>query len=98
MKRFLPGDRVRVRSTAVDTHHRTPAYVKGKTGKVQAMSGSFYDPEHRAYGDSGLPKRDLYLVAFKMEDLWGKNYPGPHADRLVLDIYEHWLDPVGTAG
>ena len=99
MGRFRPGDQVRVRSTRVDTHHRTPGYVKGKIGKVHALSGQFYDPEIRAYDGIGLPKRDLYLVEFEMEQLWGRNNRGPTADRLLIDIFEHWLDraadPVG---
>ncbi len=102
MGRFLPGDRVRVRSTLLDTHHRTPGYVKGRTGRVHALSGSFYDPELRAYDGVGAPKRPLYLVEFRMEHLWGEGYRGPTADRLLVDIFEHWLkpatDPVGSEG
>ncbi len=100
MTRFLPGDRVRVRSTPIDTHHRTPGYVKGKAGRVQALAGSFYDPQLRAYGGRGLPKRALYRVEFQMRDLWGEDYGGPTADRLLVDIFEQWLegatDPVGS--
>lgn len=95
MAGFLPGDRVRVLSTEVRNHHRTPAYVKGRVGTVHALSGSFYDPETRAYGASGLPKRPLYLIEFRMEDLWERRYAGPAGDRLLVDLYEHWLERVG---
>ncbi len=78
----------------VDTHHRTPGYVKGKEGRVYALSGNFYDPESRAYGGSGLPKRALYLVQFDMRHLWGKRYRGRTGDSLLADIYEQWLEPV----
>ena len=77
----------------VDTHHRTPGYVKGKVGRVKALSGRFYDPESRAYGGSGVPKRALYLVEFGMRDLWGGGYKGPAADSLLVDIYEQWIEP-----
>jgi hypothetical protein len=35
-------------------------------------------------------KKTLYLVAFNQCDLWGK---ANKADKLLVDIYEHWLDP-----
>ena len=95
MARFRPGDRVRVLPNVVDTHHRTPAYVKGRVGRVHALSGSFHDPEDRAYGGSGLPKRELYLVGFGMRSLWGRRYRGGQKDRLLVDIYEQWLEPAG---
>ena len=94
MGQFRPGETVRVLSTSVETHHRTPAYVKGKTGLIRALSGSFRDPETSAYGESGLRKRALYLVEFGMRDLWGEAYGGSSADTLVVDIYEQWLEPV----
>ena len=94
LAQFLPGDRVRVLPTPLPTHHRTPDYVKGKVGTVHALSGSFYDPETRAYGASGLPKRPLYLVRFDMEHLWGKRGGRPCGDSLLVDLFEHWLQPV----
>lgn len=94
MAPFHPGDTVRVLPTVIDTHHRTPSYVKGKVGRVKALSGTFLDPESRAYGRSGLPERPLYLVEFAMKDIWGERYSGPEADSLVIDIYEQWLEPV----
>lgn len=81
-------------ATAVPTHHRTPGYVKGQVGRVEALSGSFHDPESRAYGGSGLPKRDLYLIEFDMRSLWGHQYRGRQGDRLLVDIFEQWLEPV----
>jgi len=86
---------VRVLPNVVDTHHRTPSYVKGRIGRVHALSGSFYDPEDRAYGGTGLPKRELYLVWFGMQSLWGRRYRGGEEDKLLVDIYEQWLEPVG---
>lgn len=94
MATYQPGDPVRVLSTRIPTHHRTPGYVKGKEGRVHALSGHFYDPESRAYGGSGLPKRALYLIEFDMSDLWGERYRGARDDSLVVDIFEQWLEPV----
>lgn len=95
MAGYRPGDRVRVLSNVVDTHHRTPAYVKGREGRVHALSGSFYDPEDRAYGGSGFPKRELYLIEFDMKSLWGPRYRGGETDKLLIDIFEQWLEAAG---
>ena len=94
MARFRPGDRIRVLPTVMDTHHRTPGYIKGKVGRVHALSGAYPDPETRAYGGSGIPERDLYLVAFEMREVWGERYSGPASDSLLVDIFEQWLEPV----
>ena len=90
---FSHGDRVRVRTEDPSGHHRTPGYVKGKTGRVVTLCGDFPDPESRAYGGSGLPRRSLYRVEFDQEQVWGP-YRGPSQDKVHVDIYEHWLEPV----
>ena len=83
-----------MRPDLVDTHHRTPGYVKGRRGRVQALCGVFPDPESRAYGGSGLPERALYRVEFDQGELWGERYNGPEGDSLLVDIFEQWLEPV----
>ena len=90
---FRPGDRVAVREERPRTHHRTPAYVKGKRGWVAVLCGVFPNPETRAYGGAGLPERALYRIEFEQRELWGDRYTGPSGDRLLVDIYEHWLEP-----
>jgi hypothetical protein len=88
--KFKPGDRVKVRFEDRPGHLRTPWYVRGKTGWVERVYGKFLNPESLAFGRDGLPKKPLYLVAFNQCDLWGK---ANKADKLLVDIYEHWLDP-----
>lgn len=90
--RYAPGDRVRVRRDAPAGHHRTPWYVKGKTGWVDALYGAFRNPETLAYGGSGVPERALYRVQFNQADTW-ENYGGSPNDKVCVDIYEHWLEP-----
>jgi hypothetical protein len=90
--RFKPGERVRVLSEDKPGHVRTPGYLRGKTGRVEAVLGEFRNPESLAYGDSGLPERPLYEVSFRQVDLW-EGYSGPADDELYVDIYEHWLEP-----
>jgi nitrile hydratase subunit beta len=87
------GERVRVASRRHDGHHRTPDYIKGKSGTVERVHASFTNPETRAYGDDGLPAQRLYLVGFSQDEVW-PGYRGPRADRIYADVFEHWLEPV----
>ena len=33
-----------------------------------------------------------------MKDLWGERFDGPAGDVLLVDIYEHWLEPASDGG
>ncbi len=94
--RFQPGDRVRVLSLNVRGHHRTPWYIQGKTGVVERLHGPYLNPESLAYGASGLPPQPLYLVRFNQSELW-EDYSGPRSDKLLADVFEHWLEPASDA-
>ncbi len=86
---FAHGQRVRVAARRHDGHHRTPTYLKGHVGTVERLQGRYTNPETRASGDTGLPQKELYLVAFDQSELW----PGyGRGDRLYVDIFEHWLE------
>jgi nitrile hydratase subunit beta len=85
------GQRVRVVARRHDGHHRTPGYVKGKTGCVEREHASFTNPETRAYGAEGLPEQPLFLVAFAQRDVWG-DYRGHRDDTICVDLFEHWLE------
>ena len=93
--RFAPGDRVRVRLDWPETgpqrvHVRTPHYLRGRTGVVERMFGTYPNPEGLAFGKPGLPAQPLYQVRFAQAPLWSKP---TSADTVVADIYEHWLEP-----
>lgn len=90
--RFHPGDRVFVRVAHPPGHVRTPFYIRGKIGVIASICGEFANPEERAYGRNGLPKRPLYRVRFQQSDIWS-DYAGSDRDTLDLEIYEHWLEP-----
>ena len=91
--RFAPGDRVRVAARPVVGHCRTPWYLRGKSGVVAEIQGTYRNPEQLAYFKPGLPMQVLYKVRFKQGELWSR-YPGPVGDNLEVDIYEHWLEPL----
>jgi hypothetical protein len=89
--KYQPGQPVRVSGRAHSGHHRTPGYLKGKTGLIEAAAGPFRNPEELAYGGDGLPPVALYRVSFSQRELW-RAYGGADADRLEADLYEHWLE------
>jgi nitrile hydratase len=89
--RFAPGDAVRVADREVLGHCRTPWYLRGKTGVVASLHGTFRDPESLAYHKPGLPAQVLYKVRFKQSEIWGR-YDGPAGDQLEADIFEYWLE------
>ncbi len=89
--RYRVGERVRIAARPHEGHHRTPGYLKGKTGRVERVHGSFVNPETRAYGADGLPEHPLYLVGFAQRDVW-PDYRGQDGDRIHADVFEHWLE------
>jgi hypothetical protein len=89
--KYDAGARVRVANRAHEGHNRTPAYVKGKSGRVERLHSAFTNPETRAYGEDGLPEQPLYLIGFAQSDVW-PDYAGSPGDRIYVDIYEHWLE------
>ena len=87
------GELVRVASRAHEGHHRTPCYLKGKSGTVERVQGEFANPETRAYGADGLPKQPLYLVGCDQSEIW-PGYGGRPGDSIYADVYEHWIENV----
>jgi nitrile hydratase len=88
--RFRPRDAVRVRMGTTERHIRTPWYVQGKVGTVERIHGAYRNPESLAYGGDGLPKQFLYLVGFEHATLWMR--PASTRNRVLVDVYEHWLE------
>lgn len=89
---FAIGQAVRVRRAFPPGHVRTPYYVRGRRGVIEAVAGHFANPEELAYGRDGGPPRALYRVRFSQPELW-PDYQGPGGDSAVVDIFEHWLEP-----
>ncbi len=98
LTKYQPGARVRIRAAPPAGHSRTPTYIQGKVGTIEAVHGAFRNPETLAYGGDGRPKQPLYLVRFEQPHVWAgteSSAPAPFCqnDRLCIDIYEHWLEP-----
>jgi len=95
--RFSLGDEVRVLDLKKSGHTRIPVYIRGNTGKIVHYCGKYLNPEDLAIGRTDGPAIDLYRVDFSMGNLWpNDNYP-PN-DRLVIEIYDHWLSPTQVTG
>jgi Nitrile hydratase beta subunit, C-terminal len=90
--RFGIGAVVHVRRAFPPGHVRTPYFARGRSGVVDAIAGSFRNPEDLAYGRYNGPSLPLYRVRFKQADLW-PDYDGPACDTTIIDIYENWLEP-----
>lgn len=88
--RFQRGARVRVRQGFPQGHIRTPAYIQGKTGLVNRVHGPYLNPESLAYGGTGFPAKNLYMIEFDQAEVW-EDYRGEIGDKLYVDIFEHWL-------
>ncbi len=90
--RFKVGDKVRVDDRATIGHCRTPSFIRGRTGTVAFIHGTFRDPERLAYHRPGLPALVLYKVRFRQDAIW-PDYAGPNNDQLEVDVYDNWLMP-----
>ena len=91
--KYRLNELVKVRVASPPGHFRTPTYIQGKTGQIVALCGVFPNPESLAHAGSGLPKQPLYRVEFEQSEVWAE-YQGPAKDKILVDIYQPWLEPV----
>lgn len=92
-KRFEIGDYVEVLSLDKSGHVRIPHYVRGKRGVIVQYCGTYLNPEDLAVGQTAGPAIDLYRVEFTQTSLW-QTPAHPKQDRLIIEIYDHWLKKV----
>jgi nitrile hydratase subunit beta len=90
---FAAGASVRVKDDWPETrgpvHIRTPHYLRGLQGTVVRQLGTFPNPEDLAFGRPA-GDRPLYHVAFAQPLIWQEGRDG---DELLVELYEHWLEP-----
>jgi nitrile hydratase subunit beta len=93
MPDFAPGAHVRVKDDWPETrgpvHIRTPHYLRGMQGIVARRLGAFANPEDLAFARPA-ERRALYHVAFDQTAAWQEGRTG---DELLVEIFEHWLEP-----
>jgi nitrile hydratase len=90
---FAPGTAVRVRDDWPEmrgpAHIRTPHYLRGRPGRVVRPLGAFPNPEDLAFARPAATV-PLYHVAFDRRAIWPE---GSAEDELLVELYEHWLEP-----
>jgi nitrile hydratase len=90
---FSPGAHVRVKDDWPETrglvHVRTPHYLRGMSGTVVRQLGAYPNPEDLAFARPAAI-RPLYHVRFDQPAVW---HEGRTGDELLVEIYEHWLEP-----
>jgi nitrile hydratase subunit beta len=93
MPDFAPGAHVRVKDDWPETrgpvHIRTPHYLRGMQGVVSRRLGAFANPEDLAFARPA-DLRALYHVTFAQPAVWQEGRTG---DELLVEIFEHWLEP-----
>jgi nitrile hydratase subunit beta len=93
MAGFATGAHVRVKDDWPETrgpvHIRTPHYLRGMQGIVVRQLGAYPNPEDLAFARPAAT-RPLYHVAFDQPAVWQEGRAG---DELLVEIYEHWLEP-----
>jgi nitrile hydratase len=91
---FAPGAAVRVKNDWPETrgpvHIRTPHYLRGERGVVVRRLGAYPNPEDLAFARPAA-KHELYHVVFDQPAVWQEGRAG---DELLVEVYEHWLEPV----
>ena len=91
---FQPGERVRVVERFPLGHYRVPLYLRGKTGVVERLVQPAVDNEEEGFGRNAGMKRHYYRIAVPMTEIWHE-YAGARQDRLYIEVFETWLEPVG---
>jgi nitrile hydratase subunit beta len=87
--RFGVGHRVRVREWHPPGHTRCPRYIRGKTGVVVRLDGSYPVPDVEAHGGA-LRHEPTYSVRFGATDLW---HDGQHGVCVHVDLWDSYLEP-----
>ena len=87
---FVPGDRVRARTTNPPTHTRLPRYVRGHVGVIERVLGCHVYPDSNARGAGENPQW-LYTMTFDGRELWGES--GDPSLKVSVDAWEPYLEP-----
>jgi nitrile hydratase beta subunit len=91
--RFSKGNRVRARNLNPAGHTRLPRYVRGKAGVIARDWGVFVFPDTNAH-HAGTKPQHCYSVSFAAHELWGKSAKANIRDRVFIDLWEDYLDPI----
>jgi len=89
--RFEAGAEVCIADPAAVDHTRLPGYLRNKRGVIDAIYPGAYS-YFVSTGPDGIGEpMPVYRVAFKAEDIWGKERSEPNTT-IYADLYEAYLD------
>ena len=91
--RYPKGARVRARNLNPSGHTRLPRYVRSKAGVIARDWGVFVFPDTNAH-HAGTKPQHCYSVAFDARELWGKSAKANGRERVYLDLWEDYLEPI----
>jgi len=87
---YHEGDRILTKQLLPAHHTRLPAYARGKPGVIHAHHGAHLFADSSAQGKEEA--QHIYSVVFEARDLWVE--VGNKKDRVFVDMWESYLDPV----
>jgi len=91
---FKAGDSVGISERFPVGHYRVPMYMRGKRGIVELiLRPAAINNEEEGFGRNAGSKGYYYRVAVPLAELW-PGYSGPSQDRLVIEIFETWLERI----
>jgi len=93
--KFKVGETVEVSVKFPLGHYRTPTYIRGKKGLITKDLGKYINPEQEAFGKNAGDKIWYYMVSFSQKDIW-EQYNGEDTDKLEIEIFENWLEPINN--
>lgn len=85
---FAAGDAVRAKDHGAPGHTRLPAYVRGRSGRIETAHGAHVLPDANARGEARA--EPLYTVVFAVAELWPE--AAGRRDRVFLDLWESYLE------
>ena len=85
---FEVGQQVHVRDLHKAGHTRMPAYVRNRTGVVDAIRPAAVLPDSTAHF-VGEDAQHVYTVRFDSTELWG---PDSERSTLYIDLFESYLE------
>ena len=91
---FHAGNKIRISNRSPIGHYRVPAYLRGKTGTVEAViEPTGIDNEQEGYGRNAGRKRHYYRIAVPLVEIW-PDYVGSPRDGLRIEVFETWLEGI----
>ncbi|MFE3188531.1 nitrile hydratase subunit beta [Nocardia sp. NPDC059240] len=91
---FKIGDVVTVTDDSPTGHTRRARYVRGRTGVITGLRGSYIYPDSAGNGGGDAPEH-VYTVKFDARELWGDEVGDPNGV-VYYDVWEPYINHTKT--